>query len=137
MAESRSANPPAAARPLSPHLQIYRWTWTMAMSIVHRATGLALYAGTILLVWWLVAAAAGPGPYGVVRHIAGSWIGIIVLIGFTWALLHHALGGLRFLVLDLGFAFGRQARFAWAKAILAASLLLTVAVWLLVFVTWS
>ena len=112
MAESRAARP-RVERPLSPHLQIYRFTWTMAMSVVHRATGMALYAGTLLLVC------------------------IVVLIGFTWALLHHALGGLRFLVLDLGFAVGRQARFAWAKATLAASVLLTIAVWLLVFFTWS
>jgi succinate dehydrogenase / fumarate reductase cytochrome b subunit len=124
-------------RPLSPHLQIYRFTWTMAMSIVHRATGIALYAGTILLVWWLAAAAAGPGPYETFRDVAGSWIGIIVLIGYTWALLHHALGGLKHLFMDFDHGFGRRARFAWAKGTLIASLILTVVAWVAVFLVWS
>jgi succinate dehydrogenase / fumarate reductase cytochrome b subunit len=124
-------------RPLSPHLQIYRFTWTMAMSVVHRATGIALYAGTILLVWWLVAAAAGPGPYETVRIAAGSWIGIIILIGYTWALLHHAIGGLKHLTQDLGFGWGRTARFAWAKGSLIASLVLTLAAWIAVVLVWS
>jgi succinate dehydrogenase / fumarate reductase cytochrome b subunit len=124
-------------RPLSPHLQIYRFTWTMAMSIVHRATGIVLYAGTAILVWWLVAVAAGPGPYATFSAVAGSWIGIIILIGFTWGLIHHALGGLKHLVQDLGAGFEREARFAWAKGTLVGSLVLTAATWIAVWLTWS
>ena len=87
-----------AARPLSPHLQIYRLTLTMAMSIVHRMTGAALYFGTLLLAWWLLAAAAGPNAFAAFQSVASSFIGRVVLFGYTWALIHHMLGGLRHLV---------------------------------------
>ena len=83
------------ARPTSPHLQIYRWTITMAMSIAHRATGIANYAGMALLAIWLVAAAIGQEPLNLVNAIYGSWFGQIVLFGFTFSLVHHMLGGLR------------------------------------------
>lgn len=85
-------------RPLSPHLQTYRWTLTMAMSIVHRATGIALYFGTILLAWWLMAVASGPGAYGIFSSFIGSWFGRLVLFGYTWALMHHLLSGIRHFV---------------------------------------
>jgi succinate dehydrogenase / fumarate reductase cytochrome b subunit len=83
------------SRPLSPHLQIYRWTITMTMSIVHRATGIANYAGTLLLVIWLGAAAWGQEPLNAVNAIYGSWFGQLVLFGYTWSLIHHMLGGIR------------------------------------------
>src|SRR3546814_14304176 len=82
-------------RPLSPHLQIYRWPVTMATSILHRATGIALAVGSLLLAWWLLAAAAGPDYYSMVQAIMGSWLGRLVLFGFTWALLYHLLSGIR------------------------------------------
>src|SRR3546814_6166654 len=81
-------------RPLSPHLQIYRWPVTMATSILHRATGIALAVGSLLLAWWLLAAAAGPDYYSMVQAIMGSWLGRLVLFGFTWALLYHLLSGI-------------------------------------------
>jgi succinate dehydrogenase / fumarate reductase cytochrome b subunit len=74
---------PAAARPLSPHMTIYRWPMTMAMSIAHRVTGSALYVGTALLAWWLLAVAAGPNAYATFQSVAGSWIGRLVLFGYT------------------------------------------------------
>lgn len=107
------------------------------MSVVHRFTGASLYVGTMILVWWLVAVAAGPGPYATFSAVAGSWIGILILIGYTWALIHHALGGLKYLVLDLGHGWDRAARFAWAKATLAGSVVLTAIAWIAVWLTWS
>src|SRR5438045_9369145 len=86
--------PPMTARierPLSPHLQTYRWTLTMALSIVHRVTGMALYFGTLLLAWWLIAAASGPGAYANVQAFTASTIGRLNLVGYTWALMHHML----------------------------------------------
>ena len=119
-----------ASRPLSPHLQIYRWPITMTMSILHRATGIALYGGTLLLAWWLIAAAAGPGPFEFANAVFGSWIGRIVLFGYTWALLHHLLGGLRHFVWDVGAGFSKSARdnHAWANII--GSAVLTILVWI-------
>ena len=89
-----------AARPLSPHLQIYRPMLTMIMSIVHRITGAALYVGTLLLAWWLLAAASGPNAYATFQAVASSFIGRVVLLGYTWALIHHMLGGIRHLIWD-------------------------------------
>jgi succinate dehydrogenase / fumarate reductase cytochrome b subunit len=134
MSEVRAKAPGAGveqARPLSPHLQIYRWTWTMAMSVVHRITGCALYGGTLLVVWWLVALAAGPGPYATVQWVMNSILGRLVLIGFTWALFHHMLGGIRHFVWDLGFGFEREARMNLARFTLFGSLALTVVVWVI------
>ena len=71
----------SADRPLSPHLQIYRWQLTSVLSILHRATGVALSGGAILLVWWLVAAATGPEAYEGVEEFLGSWIGLLLLFG--------------------------------------------------------
>jgi succinate dehydrogenase / fumarate reductase cytochrome b subunit len=117
------------AKPLSPHLQIYRWTITMTMSIVHRATGIALYAGTALLVIWLGAAALGEPSFGVVNLVYGSWFGQLVLFGYTWALFHHMLGGLRHFVWDflVGLEPGQREALAWANLI--ASVVLTLLAW--------
>ena len=93
MAETKAP----AARPLSPHLQIYRPTLTMMMSIVHRITGFGLYFGTLLLAWWFIAA-AGPNGYARFEWFIGSWIGRLILLGYTWALIHHMLGGIRHLI---------------------------------------
>ena len=118
-----------ANRPLSPHLQIYRWTITMAMSIVHRATGIANYAGTVLLVIWLGAAASGQEALNVVNDIYGSWFGQLVLFAFTWSLIHHMLGGIRHFIWDfiIGMEPGQREALAWANLI--ASIVLTLLVW--------
>ena len=96
-----------AKRPLSPHLTIYRPMLSMMMSIVHRITGAALYFGTLLLVWWLLAAASGPTAYAAFQSAAASFIGRIVVFGYTWALIHHMLGGMRYLI---GIPAGASAR---------------------------
>ncbi len=114
------------ARPLSPHLQIYRFTITMAMSIVHRITGGALYFGTLLLAWWLAAVAMGPDQYALFEMVAGSWFGKLVLFGYTWALLHHLASGLRYLVWDNIRAFDLKSAdlMSWGAAIVGFALAL-------------
>jgi succinate dehydrogenase / fumarate reductase, cytochrome b subunit len=116
-------------RPLSPHLQVYRPLINMVMSIVHRITGVALYFGTILLTWWLTAAAIGPDYFNYVSAIFGSLPGRIVLFGYTWALMHHMLGGLRHFVWDTGRGFDLATidRMSWGTLI--GSVLLTAAIW--------
>jgi succinate dehydrogenase / fumarate reductase cytochrome b subunit len=121
-------------RPLSPHLQIYRWSWTMAMSIFHRATGTALYLGTILLAIWLVAAASGPDGFETAQAVTGSWLGRLVLFGYTWALMHHMLGGLRHLVWDLGHGFDANQRMNLARFTLFISAPLTVLIWIIAYI---
>jgi succinate dehydrogenase / fumarate reductase, cytochrome b subunit len=117
------------ARPLSPHLQIYKPMLTMMMSIVHRITGAALYFGMLLLAWWLIAAASGPNAYANVEWFMGSLIGQLVLFGYTWALIHHMLGGIRHLIWDFGVGLGREARNALAWGTLIGSAVLTVLIW--------
>ena len=97
-------------RPLSPHLQTYRVTLTMAMSIIHRATGIAMYFGTLLVAWWLIATASGPGAYAYVQAFTGSIIGKLILFGYTWSLLHHLCSGIRYFFWDLGYGFKANER---------------------------
>jgi succinate dehydrogenase / fumarate reductase, cytochrome b subunit len=117
-------------RPLSPHLQIYRPMLTMMMSILHRITGAALYVGTLLLAWWLVAGATSPQAFATAQGFMGSWIGKLILFGYSWALLHHMLGGIRHFVWDTGRGFGVEEREWLAKATIGGSCLLTIFVWL-------
>lgn len=116
-------------RPLSPHLQIYSPMLTMMMSIVHRITGAALFFGTALLAWWLLAAATGPEAFATVQWFMGSIIGRLILFGYTWALIHHMLGGLRHLVWDTGRGFELPTVEFMARATLAVSIVLTLGVW--------
>jgi succinate dehydrogenase / fumarate reductase cytochrome b subunit len=120
-----------AARPLSPHLQIYRPMLTMMMSIVHRITGIALYFGTVIVAWWFLAAAAGPNGYAKFEWFAGSIIGRLILFGYTWALIHHALGGIRHLIWDAGRGFGPSEREWLAAANLIGSIAITVILWII------
>lgn len=125
-----SKSPATQARPLSPHITVYRWPVTMTMSILHRATGGALYFGTLLVAWWLTAAAGPQSYFDFVDWIFGSWIGQLVLFGYTWALLHHLLGGVRHLVWDTGAGLEKHTASKIAWATLAGSIVLTLAVWI-------
>lgn len=122
---------PTTAQPLSPHLQIYRWTWTMAMSVFHRITGTALYAGSALVAIWLVALASGPAAYAWVAWFFGSVVGLAVLFVYTWILLHHMLGGLRHFVWDFGHGLDRDLRLWLSRGTLIGSTILTVLIWAL------
>ena len=118
-----------APRPLSPHLQIYRWSWTMAMSIFHRVTGGALYFGIALFAVWLVALASGPRAFETVQGFFGSPLGILILFAYTWVLLHHMIGGVRHLVWDFGHGMEPAQRINMARFTLVGSIVLTVLIW--------
>lgn len=117
------------ARPTSPHLQIYRWTVTMAMSILHRATGIANYAGMTLLVIWLLAAAIGQDALDAVNFIYGSWFGQLVLFGYTWSLVHHMCGGIRHYIWDVPVMMEKGERELLAWATIGASVVITLLIW--------
>ncbi len=119
-----------AERPLSPHLQVFRPIITMVTSIVHRITGVVLYVGTLLLAWWLIAAATGPAAFDVVNGFFGSWFGRLVLFGYTWALMQHMLGGLRHLVWDTGHGFELKTANAMAWGSVVGSVALTLLIWI-------
>ncbi|MBF9232882.1 succinate dehydrogenase, cytochrome b556 subunit [Microvirga alba] len=127
MAEAKEAQ-----RPLSPHLQIYRVTWTMAMSVFHRATGTALYFGFALFAVWLVALATGPRVFNAVQWFFGSPLGLLILFGYTWVLMHHLLGGIRHFIWDFGYGMGDE-RMALARLTLIGSIALTLAIWVAAF----
>lgn len=118
-------------RPVSPHLQIYRLTLSMVMSGLHRITGLALVAGMLMVTWWLLAAAAGQNAYGTFQAFAESWIGRLILFGFSWALLHHLIGGLRYLIWDLGYGLEPAEREWLVRANIIGSIVATVLLWLI------
>ena len=121
---------PLRGRPLSPHLSIYKMTLTMAMSILHRITGASLYVGTLLLVWWLLAAASGPNDYAKVQWFMGTIIGRLILFGYTWALIHHMFGGIRHLIWDTGHGYGATEREWLVRAGLAGSIATTIILWI-------
>ncbi len=116
-------------RPLSPHLQIYKPIPTMVASITHRITGAALYFGTLLVAWWLIAAASGPAYFDYVQGIFGSWIGRLVLFGYTWALVQHMLGGLKHLMWDTGRGMEKEQTTKMAKFIFVLAPVLTLLIW--------
>jgi succinate dehydrogenase / fumarate reductase, cytochrome b subunit len=116
-------------RPLSPHLQIYRPMLTMVMSILHRITGAALYVGTIVLAFWLIAGATSATAFEAAQGFMGTWFGRLILLGYTWALLHHMLGGIRHFIWDTGRGFGVEEREWLAKATIIGSLGLTIILW--------
>jgi succinate dehydrogenase / fumarate reductase cytochrome b subunit len=116
-------------RPLSPHMQIYSWPLPMMMSILHRITGAGLYFGVILVAWWLLAAGSGPNAYAKVAAFFNSFFGRLILFGYTWALIHHMLGGIRHLIWDSGYGFAPNEREFLSLATIVASVVLAVVLW--------
>ena len=134
MAEAKNRTvSPEARRPLSPHLQIYRPMLTMMMSIMHRITGVALYAGTLLLAWWLIAASTDARAFDTANSVLTSILGQIVLLGFTWALFHHLFGGIRHFIWDTGRGMDHPEREYLAQATWIGGLALTVVVWVVAY----
>lgn len=129
MASSDPTSPSSAARPLSPHLGIYRFTLTMAMSIAHRITGMGLGVGVLLLAWFLIAASMDASAFSVFSAFIQSIIGRLVLFGFTWALFHHMLGGVRHLIWDTGRGMDHPEREQLAQATLIGGVALTLLAW--------
>ena len=116
-------------RPLSPHLQVYRPQLTSILSIMNRVTGLASSAGTVMMVWWLAAAASGPAAFERVQWFAATPVGLFMLFGWTAALFYHLFGGLRHLAWDMGFGYDLETthRSGWAAII--ATIVSTILVW--------
>jgi succinate dehydrogenase / fumarate reductase cytochrome b subunit len=137
MAEHKSRAPAGVKRPLSPHLQIYSPSISMVMSVLHRMTGAALYMGMLILAWWLFAAAQGPEYFAYVSSVMGSTPGRIVLFGFTWALFHHMLGGIRHFFWDTihGHDLKSVSLLSWAT--IGLSLLLTALLWISIWTRGS
>ena len=129
----------ADPRPLSPHLQVYRWQITMAMSIAHRTTGIMLAGGTLLLVWWLVALAMGPESYARVGAFVGSPVGQFMLLGWTAALFYHLLNGIRHLFWDAGLGFEIATVYRSGYAVLILTVVLTLVTWIIAggVVVWA
>lgn len=118
-------------RPLSPHLTIWRWGPHMVVSILHRATGVALSIGGLaILSWWLTALAQGPEAYATFEKAAHGPIGIIILVGLSWSFFQHLLSGIRHLVMDTGAGFELRLNKIFAILTIIGSVLLTAALWL-------
>ena len=117
-------------RPLSPHLQIYAWQWTMALSILHRASGVGLSVGTLLMVWWLLGLAGGVESFELVQGFVSHWLGKICLLGWTWALFYHLCNGIRHLGWDVGVGFELDTARNTGYIVFAASIVLTGLAWL-------
>ena len=121
------------SRPLSPHLMIYRFEWTMLLSITHRITGVGLAMGGVLLVWWLMALASGPEYFAFVLALLASTIGRLMLLGWTWAMFYHLCNGIRHLCWDAGWGFELDTARNTGLLVLAGSILLTVGSWMAIY----
>jgi succinate dehydrogenase / fumarate reductase, cytochrome b subunit len=124
---------PARARPLSPHLDVYRWQIGSTLSILHRITGMGLALGIVALAYWLTSIAGGVEAYTCAMRVFSSPFGIIFLIGWTFAFLFHLLNGVRHLFWDAGYGFERAQRHASGWFAVLGAVVLTAAVWLVVW----
>jgi succinate dehydrogenase / fumarate reductase cytochrome b subunit len=118
-----------AQRPLSPHLQIYKWQLTSVLSITHRGTGLALAVGTIFLVWWLFAAAFSPSWFDLAEAFWYSWFGRLLLLGWTFSFFFHLCNGIRHLCWDSGWGFDLKTAYLTGWIVVASSMFLTLIAW--------
>ncbi len=137
MAKAKELPMSAEHRPLSPHLQIYKWQWTMLLSITHRVTGVALAVGTLLLVWWLLALAAGSDAFELVQSVVTSIVGRLVLLGWTWSLFYHLFNGIRHLAWDLGWGYDLAVAKGSGWVVLAVSLIATITTWCFGYIVMS
>lgn len=139
MSDATGAKPAAAARgpaqrPLSPHMQVWRWHVTMFTSIAHRGSGIALYAGILALAGWVIALAAGADAYGAYMALLGSPLGLLVLFGLTVAFLYHLANGVRHLFWDAGKGFEPKTADMTGWAAIVFGLVAAVLIWIIAFV---
>ena len=127
------SSPNAHERPLSPHLQIYRWQLTMITSILHRITGAALAVGTLMIAWWLIAAAMGEGAYNIAMNFAGSPLGLFMLFGWSIALYYHLFNGIRHLLWDNIHLFKLRNAYIAGYAVLVLTVVFTAATWCIAY----
>lgn len=133
---ARNSEGKVVRRPLSPHLQVYRWPLSMALSILHRATGVALAVGTVLLTWWLVAAASSDDVFDRAQWFMGSALGLLLLFGWSAALIFHFFAGIRHLAWDAGFGFDPPVYNTTGWAVIIATVICTVLVWIIGLAVW-
>jgi succinate dehydrogenase / fumarate reductase cytochrome b subunit len=124
-------------RPLSPHIQIYKPQLTSVLSIFHRATGLVLSVGSAFLVWWLVAAATGDDAFATAQAFWASWIGLLLLFGWTFSLFFHLCNGIRHLVWDAGYGFELRQTYVSGWTVVAATAGLTLVAWFAGLAMWA
>ena len=129
------ASPGGRARPLSPHVQVWRWHVTMWASILHRVAGIGLYVGALILMAWTLSLAAGPGAYGAFAWLAGSIIGRLVLIGLTLCVFYHLANGVRHLSWDAGYGFRPRTADATAWLAFGFALIATLLLWGVILMT--
>ena len=125
--------PAARPRPLSPHIGIYRWQWTMALSILHRLTGISLVIGTVAFAWWIISAAAGGEHYATSQWFWGTIVGRLMLFGWTLCLFYHLCNGIRHLIWDAGGALELGPAKASGILALLAALALTAVAWVVAY----
>lgn len=125
------------SRPLSPHLSIFRPTINMVMSILHRITGSINYAGSAILALWLALAASGPAGYEMAGAILGSPLGLLVLFGYSWSLIHHACGGIRHFIWDTGAMLAKPSFRLLSWMTITASLAITAIIWVIGIIKWG
>lgn len=118
------------SRPISPHLQVYKPTLTMMMSITHRASGVVLAVGALVLAWWLIALAGGPDSFAPVQGFLTSWFGQLLMFLWTAALFYHLCNGIRHLFWDFGYGFEKEEAIQSGKIVLGATAALTLLVWI-------
>ena len=134
---AQSSNGQLVRRPLSPHLGIYRLQLSMVLSGAYRMSGLACSLGTLLLVWWLVAAASGPKAFATVQYWVGNPIGLLVLFGWTLALVYHTVAGLRHLAWDAGYGFSKPVFNRNGVIIVVATVVLTLIIYGIGLSLWA
>ncbi len=129
MTDSTPPIAPAPEQPLSPHLTVYKPQLTSVLSVLHRATGSLLAIGTILVCYWLLAAASGPESFANAKMIFGSWIGQLILFGWSWAAFYHLGNGIRHLCWDLGLGLELKTVYRSGTVMFITALLLTLVLW--------
>lgn len=130
------AGPQKRPRPLSPHLQIYRPEISSVLSVFHRGTGMVLTLGTLLLGWWVIAAAVGPDAYETAQRFLGSWLGLPMLFGWSVALFYHLCSGIRHLLWDAGWGYDLATMQKTGYAVLIGTGVLTLLAWIAGLVAW-
>jgi succinate dehydrogenase / fumarate reductase cytochrome b subunit len=133
---ARNSDGKLVRRPLSPHLQVYRWPVSMALSILHRITGCALGVGTLLFTWWIVAAASSDDAFDRAQWFMGSALGLLLLFGWSVALIFHFFSGIRHLVWDAGIGFDAPTYNTTGWGVIIATAVCTVLVWIVGLAVW-
>ena len=133
---ARSSEGKLVQRPLSPHLQVYKWPVSMALSIGHRISGVGLAIGTLLMTWWLVAAALSDGAFAAVQGVLSSVIGVLALMAWTAALIFHLFSGIRHLIWDIGLGFDNRSYRTSGWTVVVAVAAVTLIVWAVGLAVW-